>query len=109
MAMTNKPPATKIEAYKRTAPLEPGDFAAQHFKDVNEVRVPQQVLRAANRALPEVKSGALATEFLRAAFTRGSVLALALDWAPSDVYDAAKKLNNRLVLAGAINEVMLKP
>lgn len=109
MAMTNKPPATKVEAYNRTAPLLPGDFAAQHFKDANEVRLPQQVLRAAHRALPEVKSGVMATEFLRAAFTRGSVMALALDWAPSDVYDAAKKLNNRLVLAGAINEVMLKP
>jgi|GEM_PF-6843657 hypothetical protein len=107
--MTNKPPATRIEAYNRAAKLVPGDFAAQHHKNTNELRVPVQVLRAAHRALPEVKSGVMATDFLQAALTRGSVMALALDWAPSDVYDAAKKLTNRLVQQGAINDTMLIP
>lgn len=109
MAMTNKPPATTVSTYNRTAPLVPGDFSAQHIKSTHKLCLPQQVLRAAHRALPELTPNALATDFLRAAFTRGSVMALALDWAPSDIYDAAKKLNNRLVLAGAINEIMLKP
>lgn len=109
MGFTNKPPATRVEGYNRVAKLPAGDFCARHFKETNEVQVPVDVLRAAHRAIPEVKSGVLVTDFLHAAFTRGSVMALALDWAPSDVYDAAKKLNNRLVLAGAINEVCYKP
>lgn len=99
----------RVEGYRRVAKLPAGDFGAQFYKDVNEVRVPGLVIRAAHRALPSLRSGSLVTDFLNVAFTRGSVMALTLDWAPSDVFDAAKKLDDRLVKSGVIKQSCYKP
>ena len=105
----NEPRIIKVEGYNRVSDLMPGDFGILYYNSVNEVRVPVEVLRAAHRAAPTVRSGVLVAEFLQAAFTRGSVMALALDWAPSDVYQAARKMNNRLAKAGAIKDITLIP
>lgn len=107
MTMTNNLPKARVMTYYRRAAMVPGDFSAQHYKDVNEVRVPEQVLLALRSAVPAVKHGVLASDFLKAAFAHGNELATALKWTPSEVYNATRKLNNRLVNAGAIKDSML--
>ena len=99
----------RVEGYNRTAKLPAGDFGAQFYKSVNEVRVPGFVIRAAHRAVPSLRSGSAVTDFLNVAFTRGSAMALTLDWAPSDVFEAAKKLDDRLVKSGVLKQSCYKP